>query len=299
MYEQISEALGSKDIKWTKRGPYNRRNYEVAELNTTPQVVQDLIKVLTSDFMGLTLTNMTGLALHSSVPRHSNDEDEDEEEEDDDEEEEEDEDEEQDFEDREDDEDEDAEDEEEDPDVARSSGSGKRKRSAERESSSDDDQTTDEESSEPGEGEDENKPCTSSSLLRSENLYKKFKVNQASAGGACSSASVAEETTPKEDQVEQPSTSASVEMADPKVSFEIRRWKQGHYTLVTDDDAELKTKALDLMVFFKCKSWSLDCGGNVSYIARFEDSEVSWYYISSNTLPTQKFNFFFSPFLSC
>ncbi len=64
------------------------------------------------------------------------------------------------------------------------------------------------------------------------------------------------------------------EFAKPKYYCEVRRWKKGNYTLVTDDDKENKQKALDLMVFFKSAGWSVECGGNVSYIARDEDSEV-------------------------
>ncbi len=33
-----------------------------------------------------------------------------------------------------------------------------------------------------------------------------------------------------------------------KCNFEIRRWKQGYYTLITDDNSEIKVNALDLMV---------------------------------------------------
>ena len=59
----------SKEIVWKQKGPANRRNYEVADYESLPKLVKDLIQVLTSDYMGLTLSNMTGLALHSSVPK--------------------------------------------------------------------------------------------------------------------------------------------------------------------------------------------------------------------------------------
>ena len=39
-----------------------------------PEIIKELIKVLTSDFMGLALSNMTGLALHASVPKTKPDE---------------------------------------------------------------------------------------------------------------------------------------------------------------------------------------------------------------------------------
>ena len=37
---------------------------------------------------------------------------------------------------------------------------------------------------------------------------------------------------------------------------------------------ELFLKFYILKVFFGSKSWSLECGGNISYIARDEDNEV-------------------------
>ena len=78
-----------------------------------------------------------------------------------------------------------------------------------------------------------------------------------------------------------PGTSSSTSVAishnpenHPKFSLEVRRWKQGSYTLINDNDEEIKSKALDLMVFFGSKSWSIESGGNISYIARDEDNEV-------------------------
>lgn len=85
-------------------------------------------------------------------------------------------------------------------------------------------------------------------------------------------------TSKDANSTEEPTTLADStdpdEFGKPKFHCEVRRWKQGNYTLVTDDNKELKTKALDLMVFFNCGNWSPECGGNVSYIARNEDDEV-------------------------
>ena len=120
------------------------------------------------------------------------------------------------------------------------------------------------------------KPCTSgsssgssyslSSKAQTENLYKKLKTSS--------------DVTNK-DELENEASRDEVNRDDddsklpaPKCYLEVRRWKQGAYTLVNDDDDEIKARALDLMVFFKCKLWSLECGGNVSYIARDEDNEV-------------------------
>lgn len=64
------------------------------------------------------------------------------------------------------------------------------------------------------------------------------------------------------------------EYGNPKFHCEIRRWKPGTYTLITDDNDEIKKEALDLMIYFGCQNWNISCGGNVSYIARDEDTEV-------------------------
>lgn len=72
------------------------RCYETAEIDSLPKIVRELIDVLTSDCMGLCLSNMTALRLHPSMPKsketeeddEDDDEDEDDEDEDDDDEEE-------------------------------------------------------------------------------------------------------------------------------------------------------------------------------------------------------------------
>ena len=201
--------------------------------------------------MGLTLSNMTGLALHSSMPKSSTvkhdgeDEDVDEYNEDDVEDEDDDDD---DISSQENDED-DLNDESDD-DVIEKNSVGNLKRRIE-------------------ENDETEQPCTSSASMSKvesdTNLNKKLK------------ASSSHEIINYTDAVTSSASSNSVEYAQPKCYLEVRRWKKGSYTLVMDDDAEIKTKALDLMVFFKCKLWSLECGGNVSYIARDEDNEVIFF----------------------
>ena len=75
------------------------RCYETAEIENLPKIVRELIDVLTSDCMGLCLSNMTALRLHPSMPKSKETEDDDDDDDED-----------------EDDEDEDDEDEEEDED---------------------------------------------------------------------------------------------------------------------------------------------------------------------------------------
>lgn len=61
------------------------RCYETAEIENLPKIVRELIDVLTSDCMGLCLSNMTALRLHPSMPKSKETEEDDDEEEDEDE----------------------------------------------------------------------------------------------------------------------------------------------------------------------------------------------------------------------
>ena len=190
----------------------NVRNYEVADLNTVPQIINELIQVLTSDFMGLSLSNMTGLALHASVVKSPDNDDEDDEE------------------DEEEDDDDDDEESYEDENFTESDEDSEIKNK---------DEAVDEESTKrknnseikntkklKNEEESESKPGTSASKEQSSDIYYKTEsATHSRLGEALDSA------------------------REPKCYFEIRRWKQGHYTLITDDDNQIKTKALDLMVF--------------------------------------------------
>ncbi len=241
-YKNAAKALCSSDIIWQHKGPSHRRNYEVAIFDTLPEIIKELVKVLTCDHMGLTLSNMTGLALHSSVskqPRGSRD----------------------------------SENEEEDDSI-------------------DEEHTDEEEKKECNNKRKIEEPINESSKgyssEASENLYKKFKV--ANESKKSSNNSIKDEEKRKdisnqsnESSNEQNKSTASlsdkklheiIKSDTPKCYFEVRRWKEGFYTLVNDDDEQIKTQALDLMVFFHTKSWNLEMGGNVSYIARDEDTEL-------------------------
>ena len=274
----------------------NTRNYEVADLATVPAIVSDLVKVLSSDYMGLTLANMTGLALHSSVVKTKDETTSDDGEDDDD-----------------------FDDDEEDDDSADKSNDEKTEDDDSDDGDDDNEDDGDEDDDDDAQGGMEKSSNGSalltrkrdlehdsdsnisnearlSSLQHSENLYKKFKsagpsnVSSSSAAAArndtvpttlaasASSSSAAHDATvaPSVSPTARSREDLSSRMSDmPKCYCEVRRWKQGSYTLITDDDSQIKTKALDLMVFFKSKSWSLECGGNVSYIARDEDNEVN------------------------
>ena len=216
---------------------------------------------------------MTGLALHSSVPKcpETNNENEYDDDDIDDDDEDEDEDdvveEDDDFED-------DFSDEDDDDDEEDLKENIKRKK-CDTDEEKDDEKETCSEIKEL-ENTSNAKPCTSgsssssglSSKAQTENLYKKLKTSS-----DVTNKDELENEATRSDEVNRDDDGDS-RLSTPKCYLEVRRWKQGAYTLVNDDDEEIKARALDLMVFFKCKLWSLECGGNVSYLARDEDNEV-------------------------
>lgn len=65
-FKLISEDIKLDSIKWINKGPRNRRNYDVADENTLPDSLKEFLQVLKSDYMGLLVSNLTGLSLHSS-----------------------------------------------------------------------------------------------------------------------------------------------------------------------------------------------------------------------------------------
>ena len=88
------------------------------------------------------------------------------------------------------------------------------------------------------------------------------------------------ETEENDDKEATPSTSNSKETevkkksSDPKCKIEIRRWKQGCYTLLNDAKSNNDKFFLDGRLFFNCQDWNLEFGGFSSYIAKDEDEEL-------------------------
>ncbi|NXJ12702.1 OGFD1 hydroxylase, partial [Odontophorus gujanensis] len=58
----------------------------------------------------------------------------------------------------------------------------------------------------------------------------------------------------------------------PMCAGELRRWTNGHYTLVHDNQAT--EFALDLLFYCGCEDWDPEYGGFTSYIAKGEDEEL-------------------------
>ncbi|XP_040917146.1 prolyl 3-hydroxylase OGFOD1 isoform X2 [Toxotes jaculatrix] len=78
-FREVSEALRLAQIQWTRRGPPNKRCYEVASLDTLPQCVSTCWELLRSEAFFLLLSNFTGLRLHYLCPAGDDDESKDEE----------------------------------------------------------------------------------------------------------------------------------------------------------------------------------------------------------------------------
>ncbi|XP_033469855.1 prolyl 3-hydroxylase OGFOD1 [Epinephelus lanceolatus] len=72
-FREVSEALRLTQIEWTKRGPPNKRCYEVASLETFPECVSACWELLRSEAFFLLLSNFTGLRLHFLCPADDDD----------------------------------------------------------------------------------------------------------------------------------------------------------------------------------------------------------------------------------
>jgi len=195
--------LKDENIEWKIKGPRNRRYYEVAEESSLPKVVLEMIKILTCEFMSITLSNLSGLGLHETCKGKTIDDD------------------------------------------------------------SDD---SDEDDLSSNESKEEIKPGTSKSLGNQDksktSKRKSFDEEEESDSDEPVNKKI------KQDVIDETLKST------PTCYVEVRRWKQGFYTLVTDDDHELQINALDVNLFFNASKWDESYGGNISYIARDEDDEL-------------------------
>ncbi|XP_041640985.1 prolyl 3-hydroxylase OGFOD1 [Cheilinus undulatus] len=76
-FREVKEALRLTQIEWTKRGPPNKRCYEMASLDTLPPIVSACWELLHSESFFLLLSNFTGLRLHYLCPADDDDDDDD------------------------------------------------------------------------------------------------------------------------------------------------------------------------------------------------------------------------------
>uniref|UniRef100_A0A8C2SQ56 Prolyl 3-hydroxylase OGFOD1 n=1 Tax=Coturnix japonica TaxID=93934 RepID=A0A8C2SQ56_COTJA len=100
----------------------------------------------------------------------------------------------------------------------------------------------------------------------------------ADSAGHSSSKSEEEKTDQRADsstsQSDQPDniSEAQDSSSTPMCAGELRRWTNGHYTLVHDNQAT--EFALDLLFYCGCEDWDPAYGGFTSYIAKGEDEEL-------------------------
>ncbi|XP_066205432.1 prolyl 3-hydroxylase OGFOD1 [Saccopteryx leptura] len=67
-FVEVCEALENGGVKWSGRGPPNKRFYEKAEESTLPGILKDCMALFRSEAMFLLLSNFTGLKLHFLAP---------------------------------------------------------------------------------------------------------------------------------------------------------------------------------------------------------------------------------------
>ncbi|KAM9765677.1 prolyl 3-hydroxylase OGFOD1 [Menidia menidia] len=74
-FREVREALRLAEIQWMKRGPPNKRCYEVASLDSLPPCLNACWELLHSEAFFLLLSNFTGLRLHFLCPADDDDDD--------------------------------------------------------------------------------------------------------------------------------------------------------------------------------------------------------------------------------
>jgi len=67
-FAEVCEALEKGDVKWSSRGPPNKRFYEKAEESKLPDILKDCMELFRSEPVFLLLSNFTGLKLHFLAP---------------------------------------------------------------------------------------------------------------------------------------------------------------------------------------------------------------------------------------
>ncbi|XP_074865100.1 prolyl 3-hydroxylase OGFOD1 [Carettochelys insculpta] len=63
-FQLVCEALQKEDIKWSSRGPPNKRYYHRAEEGSLPDILRRSLEFFRSEALFLLLSNFTGLKLH-------------------------------------------------------------------------------------------------------------------------------------------------------------------------------------------------------------------------------------------
>ncbi|XP_067327107.1 prolyl 3-hydroxylase OGFOD1 isoform X2 [Anolis sagrei] len=67
-FQSLCEALKDKEVKWSIRGPPNKRHYAKAEEESLPAILKSGMELFRSEALFLLLSNFTGLKLHFLAP---------------------------------------------------------------------------------------------------------------------------------------------------------------------------------------------------------------------------------------
>uniref|UniRef100_A0A8D0B1Q7 Prolyl 3-hydroxylase OGFOD1 n=1 Tax=Salvator merianae TaxID=96440 RepID=A0A8D0B1Q7_SALMN len=73
-FQLVCDALKKEDLRWSNRGPPNKRRYERADEESLPAVLRGCVELFHSEAMFLLLSNFTGLKLHFLAPEEDDDE---------------------------------------------------------------------------------------------------------------------------------------------------------------------------------------------------------------------------------
>ncbi|GAB5582285.1 prolyl 3-hydroxylase OGFOD1 isoform X1 [Prionailurus iriomotensis] len=235
-FAEVCEALEKGDVKWSSRGPPNKRFYEKAEESKLPNILKDCMELFRSEALFLLLSNFTGLKLHFLAPSEEDE-----------------------VEDKKEGEGTSAADHTEEG-TSHSSPGPQSPQTAISHSSQQSSEQTDPESEENEAKRGYLEHQTQG--LGKKNLYRRPK----DALFYYQASTVMEDPGPKQSREYKSNSSV------PTCQGELRRWKTGHYTLIHDNS---KTEfALDLLLYCGCEGWEPEYGGFTSYIAKGEDEEL-------------------------
>ena len=98
-------------------------------------------------------------------------------------------------------------------------------------------------------------------------------VDVEKSDGALPSTSTSTDSAPNGDKTRSKKDPNDSKDIEPKCKIEIRRWKQGTYTLLNDMKANNDKFYLDGRLFFNCLDWNLECGGFTSYFAKVRSNQ--------------------------
>ncbi|KAJ7312153.1 hypothetical protein JRQ81_006497 [Phrynocephalus forsythii] len=73
-FQLVYEALQREGLRWSTRGPPNKRHYQKAEEESLPDILKACMELFRSEALFLLLSNFTGLKLHFLAPEEEEEE---------------------------------------------------------------------------------------------------------------------------------------------------------------------------------------------------------------------------------